>query len=67
MLNEYLKKADGHKVILELEELQEIADSLIMASKKIDNCHAQSRADTCPTLRLLCQSYMTNAWEQRER
>jgi hypothetical protein len=58
-----LKRADGIKVILELEELQEIGDSLVLASKKLDNSALQNRADTCPTLRLLCQSYMTNAWE----
>jgi|688.fasta_scaffold443159_1 hypothetical protein len=29
MLNDYLKKADGRNTVLELEELQEMCDSMV--------------------------------------
>jgi len=50
-----VKNADGKKNILELEELQEMADSLIMASKKIEKLgNIRDRAETVATFRLLC-------------
>lgn len=55
VLNGYVKNADGKKNILELEELQEMADSLIMASKKIEKLgNVRDRAETVATFRLLC-------------